>query len=109
MALTIEKELLLKGKEFDKLYERERAHFEAKLRDAYGFVNRNVPIGATARQDDVANVLGVVFRYDTLLRNYQQENHATGVRWVIAFAEYVCEKAWDRRLPLAPPAARRPT
>jgi hypothetical protein len=106
MALTLETELMLIGKEFDKLYERKGAHFLAKLRDAYGFVNRNVPQGGTVRPDDVANVLEVVFRYDTILRDYQQENHATGKRWIIAFAEYVCAKGWDQRMPPPPPPKR---
>ena len=78
MALTIETELMLKGKKFDKLYDRRHAHFNGKFRDAFGFVQRNIPQGAIVRQDDVANVLEVVFRYDTLLRDYQQENHASG-------------------------------
>lgn len=106
MALTLETELMLTGKDFHKLYERERLHFHAKLRDAYGFVNRNVPAGGTVRPDDVANVLEVVFRYDTLLRDYQQENHATGQRWIVFFAEYVCDKGWDQRAAPPPPPKR---
>jgi hypothetical protein len=106
VALTIETELMLKGKEFDKLYDRRRVHFNKKLRDAHAFVAGNIPEGATVRPDDVANVLEVVFRYDTILRNYQQENHATGKRWIIAFAEYVCERGWEQRN-VPPPPPRR--
>jgi hypothetical protein len=94
MALTLEVEQRLENVQLIEFFETERSHWLALAQEAYNFVRRNFPDGATVRHDDVAQALMPVLAVHRLLTNHLAEERLGQQYWVKYFCDSVLDRCW---------------
>ena len=92
MGLTEAKLKDLRDKEFDKLYDKHTAIWQAAISNAKEYVTKTVTGSADYRPDDLLEPLLPAIRANQLFRDHQADNKARSSRFVEEFAEYIIDQ-----------------
>jgi hypothetical protein len=96
MSLDTEKLHKLKGKEFDKLYDKHPNKWKEMVASARAYAQTCVPKGEKVRIGDVVTVVQNAIKIDPDFEKHVQGKSLIQKYWVLWFAEYMIEQVYPQ-------------
>lgn len=96
MSLDTEKLHKLKGKGFDKMYEKHPDKWQQMVETARDYAKTCVPEGEKVRIGDIVTVVQTAIKIDPEFEKYVQGKGLTQKYWAVWFAEFIIDQVYPQ-------------